>query len=77
MFFAALLEPAQLERGLSAWFALSEDRLKTMPVILTTEQEREVWMRAPWDEAKGLLRPLPDGSLTLVARGRKSDPPPA
>lgn len=42
MFFAAFLELAQLERGLSAWFALSEDRLKAMPVILTTEQEREV-----------------------------------
>ena len=46
---------------------------KAMPVVLTSPDEIEQWLRAPAAEALALQRPLPDGALRIVARGAKQD----
>lgn len=51
---------------------------KAVPVLLTTQEEHEVWLRVPWDEAKSLPRSLADGALKIVRCGAdKENKPPA
>jgi hypothetical protein len=47
-----------------------------MPVILTTANEVDTCLSAPAIEALQLQRPLPDGSLRIVATGERQDAAP-
>jgi putative SOS response-associated peptidase YedK len=46
---------------------------KAMPVLLVTEQDRELWMQGEAGEALALQRAAPDGTLRVVARGERQD----
>jgi putative SOS response-associated peptidase YedK len=41
---------------------------KAMPVILTTPEDIEAWMTAPWPEAARLQRPAPADALVIVEK---------
>ncbi|WP_334383359.1 MULTISPECIES: hypothetical protein [unclassified Bradyrhizobium] len=38
-------------------------------MILTTDEGRNVWMRASWQEAKALQQAMLDKAMKVVARG--------
>jgi putative SOS response-associated peptidase YedK len=46
-----------------------------MPVMLTTSEEWDTWLRAPIDEALALQQPLAPERLQIVATGELEDPP--
>ena len=83
MFFAGLWttwhgtrrkDEGPMDHKLFAFFTTSPNDVvapihpKAMPVILQSEEEQDVWLRAPWSEAKALQRPLPDGELEVIAK---------
>ncbi|MDB5611387.1 MAG: hypothetical protein JWP25_8287 [Bradyrhizobium sp.] len=57
-----------------AFAAPRQTRLKAAICTAPDHEECDVWMRAPWDEAGQLQRPLPNTMLRIVASGEREDP---
>ncbi|MCJ8520492.1 putative SOS response-associated peptidase YedK [Pseudorhizobium tarimense] len=51
---------------------VAEIHPKAMPVILRNVDEIDLWVTAPWNEAKALQRPLPDDELMLLKQPKKA-----
>jgi len=43
------------------------------PVLLLDEDARETWMNAPWEIARDLQKPVPPGTVKIVAVDTKQD----
>jgi putative SOS response-associated peptidase YedK len=71
--------PVDREHGLFAFLTTEPNDVvktvhtKAMPVILTTEEELELWMTAPAKEVPHMQRPLLNEMLMIVAQGKKED----
>jgi hypothetical protein len=63
------VRPRRPRRQVETVPALTLSTPQSCAVILTTDEGRDIWMRAPWGEAKALQRPLPDDALKIGARG--------
>jgi putative SOS response-associated peptidase YedK len=46
---------------------------KAMPVLLLTDQDREIWVQGETAEALTLQRSAEDGTLRVVSRERRQD----
>lgn len=46
---------------------------KAMPVVLTSDEEIDLWLRAQTADAMALQKPLADGVLKIVAKGLRLD----